>query len=70
MDEPKKYQLYDLCDKYGDIGYYDTYQQARKAAKKWISTTGGKCDLLIKKWSEIYQVYTTRGMKEEFLVCK
>ena len=57
--KPKAYKLFDLYECYGEIGTFDTLEDALKAAEKWEEDTDGECDLVILRWNNIYSAYKT-----------
>jgi len=60
---PKKYQVFDLYECYGSVGEFDTYGEACMAAAFWRKETDGECDLVILKWNDTYQAYTSIEQK-------
>ena len=63
---PKKYRVIDLYGNTGILGDADTLENAETIAGKWEYETDGECDVVIMQWSEVYQAYTTIGLKGAF----
>lgn len=63
---PKKYRVIDLYGNTGILGDADTLEDAETIAGKWEYETDGECDVVIMQWNEVYQAYTTIGLKGAF----
>lgn len=63
---PKKYRVIDLYGNTGTLGDADTLEDAETIAGQWEYETDGECDVVIMQWNEVYQAYTTIGLKGAF----
>lgn len=62
----RKFRVVDLYGNTGILGDADTLEDAETIAGQWEYETDGECDVVIMQWSEVYQAYTTIGLKGAF----